>query len=92
MGECRALLADLYNGALTYAEYAKRRQDTFAIANAAYEHERSRLVAEEAQAGAQDKQMRLQAVSAYLLSRPQPQPYIQLRSGPPRIDVYRHNY
>lgn len=52
----RALFADLYNGALTYGEFAKKRQENAATAADAFERKRSSLVAEEARIEAQGEQ------------------------------------
>lgn len=57
MARSRALFADLYNGTLTYGEFAKKRQENAATLNDTVERKRSSLVAEEAQ-GEQEAQMR----------------------------------
>lgn len=53
----RTLFADLYNGALTYGEFATKRQENAVTFDDAIERKRSSLVAEEAQ-GEQEAQMR----------------------------------
>jgi hypothetical protein len=59
-----ALLADLYNGVLTYGEYAKKSQEGYAIAQQRFQDERQRLQAE--------RDARFQAVAPFLFQTPPP--------------------
>jgi hypothetical protein len=66
--------AELYNGTLTYGQFAKARTELGSQFDATWAALREQSQRDRQAMQAQDQQRR-QAAAAYLLNRPQPQPY-----------------
>lgn len=76
-----ALLADLYNGVLTYGEFAKKSQEGYAIAQQRFQAEQQRLQAE--------RDARFQAIAPFLFQPPSPMyvpPPIPMTVPPPSVN------